>query len=54
MKKQYGIRQEHSNLISYDLIENGKVNRGRYVMPNNDYAKKFMVGYLKRKGYKEK
>jgi len=32
------------------LIEDGKVT-GMYIVPNNDYAKKFMIEFLKREGY---
>lgn len=32
------------------MIEDGKVT-GMYIAPNNDYAKKYMIGSLKRGGY---
>jgi len=52
MDKQYKIDKGYlcPNLICFDLIEGGKVT-GMYIVPNNGYAKKFMIGLLKRGEY---
>jgi len=52
MNKQAIMYQFHPYLVNVDLIEDGEVVGG-YIVPNSDDTKEFMIGFLKREGYKE-
>jgi len=49
-KKHFKIHQEHPNLISVDLIEDG-ITVGGYIVPNNKEAKKFIIEHARKEGY---